>query len=242
MSVQPLSRRSPVGGEGMESNVRCTAGARRRGPSLDKTAQTQRQINEAALALFLECGITGSTMAQIAQRAGVGKGTIYSYYPSKVALLRGVVQHALAQSMIYRPPVPRRAGESVQSLLRRSLLPTLDAIEHSDRGALARLILSQSTQHPELAQLYKELAFDPWQQHMQRLLELAHREGELVGDAVHEYTHLLASPFWMGMVHNGLLSQDTAQHIAIRPLVERMIGLIFQPEGATVAKEVTCQS
>lgn len=221
----------------------CSPAIKRRGPSVDKTTQTRRQIAEAALATFLEQGITRSTIAQIAQRAGVGKGTIYSYFPSKEGLLRGVVEHALAQSMVYRPPVPRRPGESVQSLLRRSLLPTMESIEDSHRGALARLILSEATQHPELAQLYKELAFDPWQQHMQRLLQLAHAEGELVGDAVHEYVHLLGSPFWMCMVHNGLLSAGQAPDIAIRPLVERMIALIFRaPQSAFVDEEALCHT
>ena len=240
MTTQPLARRSPVAGPDMP--VPCAAapvdsatpphdgcGTRRRGPSADKTAQTQRQITEAALAQFVEQGIARSTMAQIAERAGVGKGTIYSYYPSKDALLRGVVQHGLSQSVIYQPPVLRRPGESVQSLLRRSLLPSMEAIEHSDRGRLARLILSEATTHPALGQLYKELAFDPWMRHMQQLLALALAEGELVGDAVADYTHLLCSPFWMGMVHNGLLNDDPQQRVSIRPLVERLIALLFKP-------------
>lgn len=209
--------------------------ARRRGPSVEKTTQTQRQITEAALALFLEQGITRTTMAQIAERAGVGKGTIYSYYPSKQGLLRGVVEHGLAQSMIYLPPVQRRAGESVQSLLCRSLFPTMESIERSDRGALARLILSESTQHRELARLYKELAFDPWHEQVVELLELARAEGELVGDAVRDYAYLLGSPFWQGMVHNGLLTGDTQQKVPIRSLVESLIALMFKPVALSLA-------
>ena len=199
---------------------------RRRGPSLDKTAQTQRQITEAALAIFLEQGITRATMAQIAARAGVAKGTIYTYYPSKEALLRGVVLQALAQSAAYQP-LCRRPGETAQALLRRSLLPTMEAIERSDRGRLARLILTEAKQHPELARLYKELAFDPWQQHVLGILQLACEEGELQSQAPEDYARLLASPFWMGMVHNGLLTDDPQQHVAIAPLMEQLIALLF---------------
>lgn len=208
--------------------------ARRRGPSLDKTLQTQRQVTEAALALFLEQGITRTTMAQIALRAGVAKGTIYSYYPSKESLLRGVVLHALSQSAAYRA-LRRRPGETVQALLRRSLLPTMEAIERTDRGALAQLILTEARQQPELARLYKELAFDPWQQHVLGLLEQACVEGELHTTSVQECAKLLASPFWMGMVHNGLLSGDPQQHVAIGPLMEHLIAVLFTAPGVPSA-------
>ena len=135
---------------------------RRRGPSLDKTAQTRQQIAEAALAEFVECGVARSTMERIACRAQVAKGTLYLYYPSKDELLRGVVEHALRHSAVYQP-LRRRKGETVRALLRRSLLPTLEAVDSSERGMLARLVLSEARHAPELARLYKELAFDAWQ-------------------------------------------------------------------------------
>lgn len=208
------------------------AAVRRRGPSVDKTAQTQRQITEAALATFLAQGLSRTTMAQIAERAGVAKGTIYSYYPSKEALLRGVVEHALSQSAVYQP-LQRRPAETLQALLRRSLLPTMRAIECSDRGRLAQWILTEAKQHPELARLYKELAFDPWQRHVQGLLQMACAEGELAADRVEDGARLMASPFWMAMVHNGLLSSDPQEHVAIEPLMDRLIALLFTPDATT---------
>ena len=201
-----------------------------RGPSLDKTAQTRQQITEAALAEFVESGLARSTMDRIARRAQVAKGTLYLYYPSKGELLRGVVEHALQHSAAYQP-LRRKKGESVKALLRRSLLPTLNAVESSERGALAQLILSEGRHVPELARLYKELAFDAWQQHVQDLLQLAVDEGELQTDSVSRSAQLLASPFWMGMVHNGLLITDRRQQLPIRPLVEHLIESLFAARG-----------
>ena len=51
------------------------AACRRRGPSLDKTAQTQRQITEAALAIFLEQGITRATDKAGGTEGGMSTGT-----------------------------------------------------------------------------------------------------------------------------------------------------------------------
>ena len=180
---------------------------RPRGPSADKTAHTQQQIAHAALALFVQHGIARTTMAQIAARAQVAKGSLYRYYPSKDALLRGVVEHALRQSAP-NVPITRQPGETVHALLRRSVLPTLHALASSERGDLARLLLSEARQQPELARLYKTLAFDPWQRHVVRLLQLAVDEGELHTPSVAACGQLLASPFWMDMVRSGLPGTD----------------------------------
>jgi hypothetical protein len=129
---------------------------RRRGPSLDKTAQT-RQITEAALAIFLEQGITRATMAQIAARAGVAKGTIYTPTPPRRPAARrgaaGPGQSAAYQPLCRRPAKPPRPA-APQS-----------AADHGGHRAqrpweLARLILTEAKQRPNGA-ADKELAFDP---------------------------------------------------------------------------------
>lgn len=199
---------------------------RTRGPSLDKTAQTRQQIAEAALAEFVEYGVARSTMERIACRAQVAKGTLYLYYPSKDELLRGVVEHALRHSAVYQP-LRRRKGETVRAFLRRSLLPTLEAVDSSERGMLARLVLSEARHAPELARLYKELAFDAWQNYVQDLLALAVKEGELRTRSVSRSAQLLASPFWMALVHNNLLASEGSQKLALKPLVELLIDNLF---------------
>ena len=167
-----------------------------------------------------------STMERIACRAQVAKGTLYLYYPSKDELLRGVVEHALRHSAVYQP-LRRRKGETVRAFLRRSLLPTLEAVDSSERGMLARLVLSEARHAPELARLYKELAFDAWQNYVQDLLALAVKEGELRTRSVSRSAQLLASPFWMALVHNNLLASEGSQKLALKPLVELLIDNLF---------------
>ena len=51
----------------------------------------------AALALFVERGFFGTAVPEIADRAGVGAGTIYRYFESKEALVNAVYrEHKLA--------------------------------------------------------------------------------------------------------------------------------------------------
>ncbi|MGX2997566.1 TetR/AcrR family transcriptional regulator [Streptomyces sp. JNUCC 64] len=64
------------------------APAARRGPdSSRRSERSRRAIYEAALALVAETGYQRTTIEGIAARAGVGKQTIYRWWPSKADVL-----------------------------------------------------------------------------------------------------------------------------------------------------------
>jgi AcrR family transcriptional regulator len=56
------------------------------------TAQRQEQILKAALSVFSAKGYGESSMADVAEEAGVGVGTLYNYYKNKRDLLISLVQ------------------------------------------------------------------------------------------------------------------------------------------------------
>lgn len=198
---------------------------RPRGPSPDKTAQTQQAIARAALAEFMDVGIARATMTGIARRAQVAKGTIYLYFSSKAELLEGVMDLAFAQAVLPLESAPLREGERVEDCLRRTVLPLIRTLESSGRADLARLVLTDAGQHPELAALYRRRMYEPWAQHVQRLLRIAYERGELRNDAVLRYPQLVSSPLWMAMAHNGMI--DPAHPIDIGGMFEAFLDLVF---------------
>src|SRR5918994_6537291 len=61
-----------------------------------QAAQTRQDILDAAHQLFLERGYAGTTLAAIAQAAGVVVETIYRAYGSKAELFKAVVRAVVA--------------------------------------------------------------------------------------------------------------------------------------------------
>src|SRR5215831_7404301 len=57
------------------------------------------EILEAALACFRERGFAATRLEDVAARAGVTKGTIYLYYPSKEELFKAVVRGELLPNL-----------------------------------------------------------------------------------------------------------------------------------------------
>lgn len=58
---------------------------------VDKESKRE-MIKRAALKVFSDKGIEASTMLEIAEQAGVGKGTLYEYFPSKQDLYLGSLE------------------------------------------------------------------------------------------------------------------------------------------------------
>ena len=58
-----------------------------------ETSEKRDAIFGAALELFAERGFHGVAVPEIAQKAKVGAGTIYRYFPSKEALVNALYQH-----------------------------------------------------------------------------------------------------------------------------------------------------
>jgi AcrR family transcriptional regulator len=55
-----------------------------------KDPEKVQSIYKATLALVEQCGLTGLTMAAIGKEAGIGMGTLYTYFESKEALINAL--------------------------------------------------------------------------------------------------------------------------------------------------------
>lgn len=93
-------------GEGAEE-------AERKTPRTDRGRRTQRAILDAALAEFGERGFHDASISGITRRAGVALGSFYTYFDSKDALFRALVNDLSAQVRDHVAPAIREAQGQV---------------------------------------------------------------------------------------------------------------------------------
>lgn len=198
---------------------------RTRGPSPEKTARTRAAIIKAAVAEFLERGFAAATMAGIAQRAGLAKGTAYLYFETKEALFTGIVRDVITDPLAEAEQQEIGAEETVADYFRRTLLPAMRNIESGGRADVARLVLAEGASFPFLAEVYRRQAYHPLLAHIRRYARLARERGELESDTLARHPHLLIAPLWIGMVNNGIM--DPAHPIDIGDLFDAQIALCF---------------
>src|SRR5882757_7733735 len=70
------------------------------------TQETRRRLKDAAFIEFAERGPAGTTMARIAERAGINKERLYKYFGDKQALFETVLTDELDKLAVSVAPVP----------------------------------------------------------------------------------------------------------------------------------------
>jgi AcrR family transcriptional regulator len=67
-----------------------------RGPKFRRRAEARPdEVLDAAIELFMKKGFAATRVDDIAKRAGLSKGAVYLYFPSKEAVLEGLVRRAI---------------------------------------------------------------------------------------------------------------------------------------------------
>ena len=61
-----------------------------RPPDADLQERRRAEILDAATAIFSKCGFAAADVQEIADKTGVGKGTIYRYFPSKESIIQAM--------------------------------------------------------------------------------------------------------------------------------------------------------
>lgn len=113
-------------------------------------------ICAAALEVFAEKGFAGAPIEEIARRAGLSKGALYLYFPTKEALFRAVVCDAAAPNIeLIRQTV--LASERPFNELVRTLLPRVaEIITSVPLGAVLKMVVGESRNFPELAKVWHD--------------------------------------------------------------------------------------
>src|SRR5919201_4649391 len=124
-----------------------------------KKRQTRDAIARAALELFVERGYDATTLAEIAERAGVATRTIFAYFPSKEDILFcdfQAMRDQLARELAERP-----AGKDALGTLRDFIVSAAPRKTELDEK-LERVIRSDETlyshKRARLSQLQELLA------------------------------------------------------------------------------------
>lgn len=203
-----------------------------RGPSAAKTAATREALAAAGLAAFLENGFAGTRMSDVAERAGVAKGTAYLHFEDKAALfadvLRRFVRDAAAGRTLGRP----RAEETTLAFLRRSILPMVQDIQANDRFRVLYLVIAEGARFPELADVYRTVAINPVIRLVRMYARRAERRGEIASNAVTRFPALLIAPVVTGAIWNNLFGRDEPLDVAA--MLDDHLRLLFsEPASAS---------
>ncbi|RZU65930.1 TetR family transcriptional regulator [Microterricola gilva] len=186
-------------------------------PGRARSESARLAIMHAAVRLLPELGFSGLTIERIASEAGVGKQTIYRWWPSKSAILAECVLEGLTPGF---SPVVANSGD-LEADLTEWLAVLQTALDEPGFRSLMRGMVVAAVEDDALrSALYENLAL-PSEPLLVERLEEARTSGQLRGSAS---PRVLAESL-VGAVLYRLLATAADQSVRVDDLVE----LVAQP-------------
>lgn len=126
--------------------------ARRRAPE-----ERPQQILDAAFHEFGERGLAGARLDDIARRAGVAKGTIYLYFPTKEVLFKEMVHSTLIEAIsVAEDAQSAYENDSIESLISKLAAWWWKFLRTERVTTIHRLALAELHHFPDLMQFYAD--------------------------------------------------------------------------------------
>lgn len=131
------------------------------GPKFRRRAEHRPdELLDAALALFVAKGYAHTSVAEIARKAGLSKGAVYLYFPSKQAILEGLVKRAVTPVAARAVAAADFAAGDLRQALRAILSIVATAMGDPKVFAVPKLVIREATVAPEIAEMYRRAVFD----------------------------------------------------------------------------------
>ena len=194
-------------------------------------SEEQRQaklqaILDAALDVFSDKGFADARLDDVAARAGVAKGTIYLYFPSKEALFEALVHTGIAipietvEQKVLALDLPAEATlRMLFDFLRREVLGTR-------RKEIVRLILSEAGRFPEIAAVYHREVVSRGMHLMREIAERAVARGEFRSDELARFPQLVVAPGILALIWTNLFQH--LDPLDVEGLFEAHLGLLMR--------------
>ena len=136
------------------------------------------ELMDAALSLFVEKGFAGTRVEDVALRAGVSKGTLFLYFPSKLELFKAVVRENIAGRFHEWNTTLETFEGSTSELVRHTMQQWWERIGATQASGITKLVMSEGAVFPEIAAFYRQEVIEPGNALIRRVLRRGVNSGE----------------------------------------------------------------
>ncbi|MBT1185911.1 TetR/AcrR family transcriptional regulator [Streptomyces sp. CJ_13] len=237
MSTEPPASRPatpPQPAKDAKAAAAATAGKTVKAPDAGRRSErSRRAILDAALALLGEVGYNKLTIEAIAARAGVGKQTIYRWWPSKAAVLLDASLALAGEAETEGEWAGFPDTGDLAADLKLVLRATVDEFNDERYEAPARALTAAGATDPELGARFTERLLEPQLALYEDRLRTAREAGQLARDTDLRLTvEMLLGP----LTYRWLLRTAPLTHAFTDALVDRVLGGVAGGTAAGVGK------
>ena len=191
----------------------------------ERAAARRTAILEAALDEFSARGFASARLDDVAQRAGVAKGTIYLHFKDKEALFQELVRTMLGPLVVGLEQL-RASDLPIRTVLERFADLFVHDIYGTRRRDVARLVITEGTRFPELAEFYYREVVARGIGAMRAMIERAIARGEVRHEALARFPQLVVAPGLVAILWAGLF--DRFDHLDVPEMMRAHIDILLE--------------
>ena len=189
------------------------------------------ELISAALDLFVERGFSATRLEDVAARAGVSKGTLYLYFPSKEDLFKAVVRGGIVPAIERAEKVFDDHRGSAGDLIREMIKGWWVSVGNTRLGGIPKLMISESGNFPDLAQFYYEEVISRGHRLVAAAVQRGIDSGEFLPVNVEYVMRLVIAPLWLMTVWRFSFDQCDSHKIDPVAYFDLHLDLIFRGLG-----------
>lgn len=146
------------------------------------------------MTLWAERGYAATRLDDVATQAGIAKGTVYLYFPSKAALFEAALRERLDSTIGEALGRVAEPGHSTAELLGGFFDLLRRRMIENGAGVLLKVLVGEGHRFPELVALHRELAVQRGMQAIRAILVRGVARGELRAEAADLDPRLVMAP------------------------------------------------
>ncbi|MGN6159646.1 MAG: TetR/AcrR family transcriptional regulator [Devosia sp.] len=202
--------------------------AEQRGPKFRRRAEARPdEVLDAALALFIEKGFAATRVEDIATRAGLSKGAVYLYFPSKESILEGLVRRAISPIADNALGMLRNYAGDPRLVISTALKMIAGRLKDPELVAIPRLLIREIVNFPEFAEMYRREVLDRVIPALIGLIENGIREGYFRKVDAELTLRSVIGPVIAHMLISELFGIRPRDGLAIDRLIDNHLSILF---------------
>lgn len=195
------------------------------------------ELLDAALELFVTQGYANTSVAQIAKAAGLSKGAVYLYFPSKQAILEGLVRRAVSPIAAQAIAQASLDTRDIRTALRTTLKIVAGSLGDPKVFAVPKIVIREAVVAPEIAEMYRRAVFDTVFPAAANILRAGIERGEIRPVDPELALRSVIGPILAHMLLAEVFGVTPADGLALDRLVDTHTdilfnGLLTQPEAS----------
>ncbi len=185
------------------------------------------EVLDAALALFIENGFASTRVEDIAARAGLSKGAVYLYFPSKEAILEGLVKRAVLPIANNALGVLENYAGDPRPVISAALRMVAGRLMDPKLVAIPRLLIREMIHFPEFAQMYRRDVLDRVIPVVEKLIASGVAEGYFRPVDPHLTVRSIVGPIVLHMLMAEIFGITPPGGLGIDKLIDNHLTILF---------------